>query len=70
MALAHQIELAAHTGSGRASSKFTDETIVPVTLAECAFPPEDAGLALNTIHRQATCQEDLVGLLAEILGEG
>lgn len=69
MALARQIELAAHTGSGRASSKFTDETIVPVTLAECAFSPHDAGLALNMIHRQAADQDDLVRLLAEILGE-
>ncbi len=69
MALAHQIELAAHNPT-RPTSKFTDDSVVPVTLAECAFSPEDAGLALIHIHRQANDQEDLVFLLAEILGEG
>lgn len=69
MALTHQIDLAMHKPS-KATAKFTDDSVVPVTLRECAFPAADAGLALQHIHRHATDQEDLVVLLAEILGEG
>jgi hypothetical protein len=70
MALERQIDLAAHVPAQRVLTKFTDETVVPVTLRECAFTPETAGLALRHIRRHANGQDDLVGLLSEILGEG
>jgi hypothetical protein len=70
MALAHQIERADNMGPTKPLAKFTDEAVIPTTLRECASPTDQVGDVLRTLHRTATDHEDLVALMAIVLGEG
>lgn len=70
MAQTYQIDLASHQGPTKPLAKFTDESVVPHTLRECAIPSDQAGEALRYLHRVAQDHEDLVALLDAVLGEG
>lgn len=70
MALSYQIEQAGHNGATKPLAKFTDETIVPNTLRECASSSANLGDALRYLHRMTPDHGDLVILMDIILGEG
>lgn len=70
MAQAYQIDLASHSGPTKPLAKFTDDSVVPNTLRECASPSDLVGDALRHLHRMAADHEDLVVLMDMVLGEG
>lgn len=70
MAMTHQIEQATHNGPTKPLAKFTDESVVPNTLRECASPSVDLGAALRYLERMTPDHGELVLFMDMILGEG
>lgn len=71
MAQRIQIEMADKPkGTGTVVRNFSDDTVVPITMKQCAIRPEDIGPALEYINERCGKDPgDLMYLLGAILGE-